>query len=107
MIVDPSAASFIAELQRRGLPVLRADNRVADGIRAVDELLRTGQLLIGTACTHTVEEFQSYVWDESAAQHGEDRPRKENDHCMDALRYFVTAVPMRAGARVTGRPRGL
>jgi hypothetical protein len=29
------------------------------------------------------------MWDEKAANEGEDVPIKENDHCMDAVRYFV------------------
>ena len=40
----------------------------------------------------TLEEFQSYVWDEKAAARGEDKPVKANDHCMDAVRYFVNTV---------------
>ena len=107
VVVDPSAASFMEELRRRGWPVLRADNRVADGIRRVGELLREGQLLFSAGCRRTVEEFQSYLWDETAAAQGEDRPVKEHDHCMDALRYFVTTVACRESGRVARRPRGL
>ncbi len=104
VIVDPSAASFMAELRRRGYSVQGADNRVEDGIRAVGERLKTGGLLFDASCRRTAEEFQSYVWDENAAQRGEDRPRKENDHCMDALRYFVTTVADRQTGRVAPRP---
>ena len=107
VVVDPSAASFMEELRRRGWPVLRADNRVADGIRRVGELLREGRLLFSAGCRRTVEEFQSYLWDETAAAQGEDRPVKEHDHCMDALRYFVTTVACRESGRVARRPRGL
>ena len=107
VIVDPSAASFIAELRRRGFPVLRADNRVEDGIRRVGELLRTDNLRFSHRCARTAEEFESYVWDETAARRGEDKPVKEHDHCMDALRYFVMTVVCRETARVSRRPRGL
>ena len=107
VVVDPSAASFIAELRRRGWPVLGADNGVADGIRRVGELLREGRLLFSDRCRRTAGEFQAYSWDESAAARGEDRPLKEHDHCMDALRYFVTTVADRERGRVARRPRGL
>ena len=107
VIVDPSAASFIAELRRRGFPVLRADNRVEDGIRRVGELLRTDALRFFSLCTRTAEEFERYVWDESAARRGEDKPVKEHDHCMDALRYFVMTVMCRESGRVRRRPRGM
>lgn len=39
MIVDPSAASFIAELRKRKYKVLKARNDVLDGIRLVATLL--------------------------------------------------------------------
>ncbi|MBR1780549.1 MAG: PBSX family phage terminase large subunit, partial [Oscillospiraceae bacterium] len=107
VIVDPSAASFITELQGRGYRVLRADNRVGDGIRAVGELLSRDGLLFSPRCQHTRAEFFSYLWDEGALDAGEDRPRKEHDHCMDALRYFVMTVVHRGSARVARRPRGL
>ena len=104
VIVDPSAASFLAELSRRGYPVQRADNRVEDGIRMTGEMLREGKLLFSSGCNHTRAEFTSYVWDETAAQRGEDRPRKEHDHCMDALRYFVMTFAGRGFGRVRHKP---
>lgn len=107
VVVDPSAASFIEELRRRGWPVLKADNRVGDGIRRVGELLKDGSLLFADTCRHTAEEFQSYVWDAAAADRGEDRPVKEHDHCMDAIRYFVATVIDRGRGRVMRRTRGL
>ena len=107
VVVDPSAASFITELRQRGLPVLPGDNRVADGIRAVGELLRGERLLFQAECVHTAVEFRSYVWDEKNAAQGVDKPVKEHDHCMDAVRYFVMTVVQRESARARRRPRGL
>ena len=104
VVVDPSAASFIAQLRRRGFKVLGADTRVGDGIRGVGELLQSGKLTFQPECTHTRREFGAYVWDEGAAQRGEDSPRKEHDHCMDAVRYFVMTVVIRGRGRVVRRP---
>lgn len=56
---------------------------------------------------YTQAEFQAYVWDEKVAMHGEDRPVKENDHCMDAVRYFVSTVLQRNQVRVGQRPKGM
>ena len=105
VIVDPSAASFITELRKRGLSVERADNRVLDGIRSVSELLREGKLLFSQRCVQTLKEFRSYVWDESGS--GVDKPVKDHDHCMDAVRYFVSTVLMRGTVRAKRRPKGL
>ena len=105
VIVDPSAASFLALLRQRGYAVLGADNQVLAGIRRVGQLLQEGRLLFSAGCTHTASEFQAYVWEEDTQ--GQDRPRKENDHCMDALRYFVSTVLQRNQARVSPRPKGV
>lgn len=107
VIIDPSAASFITELRQLGLPVQQADNSVLDGIRCVSDLLREGRLLFHPDCAHVKSEFAAYVWDEGAAAQGVDRPVKEHDHCMDAVRYFAYTVVRRSSARVSHRPRGL
>lgn len=89
IIVDPAAASFIAELKKRGYKVKAANNDVRDGISDVSTALHRQMIAIDKTCRHTIEEFASYCWDEKKAQHGEEAPVKTNDHCMDALRYFI------------------
>lgn len=89
-IIDPSAASFIALLRKRGkYHVVPADNSVADGIRETATALHSGRLKISPDCKNWIKEAQGYVWDESA---GEDRPVKANDHAMDDTRYFVKTM---------------
>lgn len=107
VIVDPSAASFITELRQMGLPVQQADNAVLDGIRLVSGLLQEGRLLFHKSCAHTLAEFGSYVWDEGAAAQGVDKPIKDHDHCMDAVRYFANTVIRRGNVRAGRRPSGL
>ena len=104
VIVDPSAASFMALLRQRGYPVLGADNQVISGIRRVAQLLQEEKLAFHDSYKQTCAEFFSYVWDEDSQ--GQDRPIKEHDHCMDAVRYFVSTVLQRNQARVSKRPRG-
>lgn len=86
IIVDPSAASFIEVLRRRGFRVARADNAVADGIRVTADLLRTGRIVICRGCRDCLREMGLYCWDQRS---GRDAPRKENDHAMDEMRYFA------------------
>lgn len=104
VIVDPSAASFMALLRQRGYPVLGADNAVLDGIRRVGQRLQEGALAFHESCRRTCAEFRAYVWEEDGG--GQDCPRKEHDHCMDALRYFVSTVLRRGEGRAARRPRG-
>ena len=92
IVVDPAAASFIAELKKRGYHVKKAINDVLDGIRYVGTLLNQGQIGIHESCTNTIKEFNSYTWDVKAADRGEDKPVKQHDHAMDALRYFCYTI---------------
>ena len=92
IIVDPSAASFIAELRKRGFYVKPADNEVLDGIRIVASLLALGNIMINRACKGLRSEMQSYAWDDKAAERGEEKPVKQKDHGADALRYFVKTI---------------
>lgn len=88
--LDPSAASFYAELQRSGIRNLYpAQNEVIDGIRVVAHYLNQGTLKVCASCKHVIGEFQSYVWDAKAAQRGIEQPLKQSDHAMDALRYAL------------------
>lgn len=90
VVVDPSAASFIETIRRHGkFHVLAADNHVLNGIRVTAALMNAGRLLIHESCKDSLEEFQSYCWDDKAQ---EDKVVKENDHAMDDIRYFANTV---------------
>lgn len=95
VIVDPAAASFIAELKKRGFRIKKAKNDVLDGIRFVGNMLNLCVLLFSENCKETIKEFNSYIWDDKALERGEDKPIKQHDHCMDAVRYFAYTVVRR------------
>lgn len=92
IIIDPSAASFIAELKKRGYRIKKAKNDVIDGIRFVASLLNKEMIAFSKDCNNTILEFNSYVWDIKASEKGEDKPIKQHDHAMDAVRYFCYTI---------------
>lgn len=90
IIVDPSAASFIETIRRKGrFSVRKANNEVKDGIITTARMLKNGKIKIHTGCKDAIREFGLYRWDEKA---GEDRPIKENDHAMDDIRYMAQTI---------------
>lgn len=97
VIVDPSAASFMEVLRRRGWRVQKADNDVLRGIRLTADLLKRGEIVICEECGDCLREMEEYVWDLSGGSR--DRVRKEHDHAMDDMRYFAATV---LGERQTG-----
>jgi PBSX family phage terminase large subunit len=95
VIIDPSAASFKAEMTKRGIWHADADNDVNEGIRIVSMVLnqRMARFCRQTA-PNTIQEMQTYAWDAKAVQRGEEKPLKIHDHGPDAFRYFAkTEVP--------------
>jgi len=90
VIVDPSAASFIEVLRRRGWRVKKADNDVLCGIRLTSDALKEGRIVICEGCADCLREMDEYVWDLSSGNR--DRVKKEHDHAMDDMRYFVSTV---------------
>ncbi len=90
VIVDPSAASFIEVLRRHGWNVRKAENDVLSGIRLTADCLKDGRIVICEGCADCLREMDEYVWDLSSG--AKDRVRKEHDHAMDDMRYFVSTV---------------
>lgn len=86
LIIDPSATSFIALVRQKGeYRVRKAKNDVLDGLQYVSACLKRKVIKFDSLCKRTIKEFKVYSWDERAL---EDRPLKENDHAMDATRYY-------------------
>lgn len=90
VVVDPSAASFIEYINRKGVyTVIPASNDVIDGIRKVQDCLREDKILFSEECRDSIREFGLYRWSEKAA---DDTVIKDNDHAMDDIRYFVSTI---------------
>ena len=58
----------------------------------VSTMLNLLRIIFADSCENTIMEFGSYIWDAKAAEYGEDRPVKQHDHAMDAVRYFVFTI---------------
>jgi PBSX family phage terminase large subunit len=92
--VDPAAASLKIALRQADLPVLDANNDVLLGIKICSQFIGGKNIVINKSCKILREQIQSYAWDSKAADRGEDKPVKKNDHICDALRYAcVSAFP--------------
>lgn len=89
VVVDPSAASFIAALKKRGFTIRKANNEVLDGIRRTAVYLKQGNIKIHRSCVDSIAEFGLYRWDDKSSA---DTVIKENDHAMDDIRYFANTI---------------
>lgn len=57
------------------------------GIARVKEYFRNDKIKIFSNCTNLIKELKSYWWSNG------DRPRKIDDHALDALRYYIMSKP--------------
>jgi len=78
--IDPAAASFKLALRQADLPVIDANNDVLLGIKMVGKFIAGKNLVIHKSCQVLRDQVQSYAWDPKAADRGEDKPIKKNDH---------------------------
>lgn len=106
---DPSGEQNMIDYGNQNLyitpaiKVIPGDNKgwVKAGIDRVERLLKVTKigkpkLFVFKNCRNTIREFESYRWIEKkelAIQDAnwKEMPLKANDHCMDALRYFVVS----------------
>ena len=78
---------------------------VLSGIEKVQELLKVStlnkkpKLYVMRNCANLIREFESYHWLENkSGEMVKEMPAKEDDHCLDALRYFaVSYTPVQGG----------
>ena len=93
VIIDPSATSFRTELRNRHYHIREADNDVKNGISVVSTLIQKRRLrAMRGKCPNLEREIESYSWDPKAKERGEEKPIKQNDHAMDAMRYLCKTI---------------
>jgi hypothetical protein len=90
---DPQGAREMVELRSAGVLVRKGENDVPTGIQAVRSRLETGRLkILSGTCPNLLWEAGLYRYDPDEAS---ERPIKENDHALDALRYLISSIDKR------------
>jgi phage terminase large subunit-like protein len=97
VVIDPSAAGYILELRRLGYHVTPGDHAITEGIGRLTTAIADG-LTVDPACANLIGEFESYRYPDGTRTES-DKPIKDHDHALDALRYAVMhlSAPSLAG----------
>ena len=84
---DPSAVAMMTELKKkcRTINLQPANNEVDPGIAKVTELFKKHQIKIFNINEEIIADLESYIYDEKR-----DKPKHENSHGPDAIRYCFT-----------------
>jgi phage terminase large subunit len=75
--------------QKKRFKVRHARNDVVAGIQATASAIQQGKIKVNDCCKRTIQEYGLYSWDSKPDR---DTPIKDNDHAMDATRYFVNTM---------------
>ncbi len=86
---DPAGKDALETLRARGIPMTEAKKNVIAGISMLDGMFRAKKLLVFANLPLLKDELSTYQWDIDKSERLLDRPVKENDHLIDALRYAV------------------
>lgn len=97
VVYDPSATQFAARARIVfSLSCLAANNDVPEGIKAVRGYISHDKhglrrLFVDPRCKNLIREFPLYRYNKKGSRTpgGDFPPVKENDHALDALRYYI------------------
>lgn len=89
---DPSEPANIETFRRNGLPAEAAENDVTPGIQTVSSY--ADSLYVAEHCKNLRSEFGQYKYRDGGDA---DKPLKQNDHALDALRYGLYTHDIEAG----------
>ena len=98
VFIDPSAKGLAEEIKRaqgdcNSTVLIRdAENDVDLGISRVQKLLSFDLMTVAPEQIELQREIGIYEYDKESIKRGKEKPVKEDDHCMDAMRYVVMGL---------------
>ena len=93
--INEKAEAFKNLLRNKGYRVRVVDEDVRKSISKVDTMFALNKLIINRNCEKLISEIKGYIWDEKAAERGEEKPVKTNSAACEALREAVASVVYR------------
>jgi PBSX family phage terminase large subunit len=87
---DPAEPDRVEILRRAGLNCREVNKDIVAGIDHVRELFKQGRIHIHPDCKNLIMELETYRYPDKKPDNNEaEKPVKENDHLLDALRYAL------------------
>lgn len=87
---DPAEPDRVEILRKAGLNCRDVSKDIVAGVDRVRELFKQGRIHISPDCKNLIHELETYRYpDRKPERNEEEKPVKENDHALDALRYAL------------------
>jgi phage terminase large subunit len=79
----------IAELKRKGLRRIKGAEKGKDSVELGINFMQGLKIHIHPRCTHTIEEFNTYVFKQDREGRWLNQPVDASNHAIDAIRYSL------------------
>ena len=90
---DPAEPDRIDLLKKHGLNCRDVSKDISAGVDRVRELFKQNRIHISPNCKNLIHELETYRYPDKKPDSNEvEKPVKENDHALDALRYALYMI---------------
>lgn len=89
IIADSAEKRLITELRNKGVPKIRASVKGKGSIMQGVQFVQGFTIYVHPSCVYTIEELNTYTFEQDKDGKWMNKPIDANNHCMDALRYSL------------------
>ena len=89
IIADSAEKRLITEIKRKGISNLKPSIKGQGSIMQGVQFIQGFKIYVNPTCEHTIEELNTYTFDQDKDGNWLNKPIDANNHLMDALRYSL------------------
>lgn len=89
VIADSAEKRLITEIKRKGISNLKPSIKGQGSIMQGVQFIQGFKIYVHPTCKHTIEELNTYTFDQDKDGNWLNKPIDANNHLMDALRYSL------------------
>lgn len=89
IIADSAEKRLITEIKRKGISNLKPSIKGQGSIMQGVQFIQGFKIYVHPTCKHTIEELNTYTFDQDKDGNWLNKPIDANNHLMDALRYSL------------------
>ncbi|WP_347090857.1 PBSX family phage terminase large subunit [Staphylococcus ureilyticus] len=89
IIADSAEKRLITEIKRKGIPNIKPSVKGSGSIMQGIQFIQGFKIYIHPRCENTIEEFNTYTFDQDKDGNWLNKPIDSNNHIVDALRYSL------------------
>lgn len=89
IVADSAEKRLITEIKRKGISNLKPSIKGQGSIMQGVQFIQGFKIYVHPSCEHTIEELNTYTFDQDKDGNWLNKPIDENNHILDALRYSL------------------